>query len=195
MQSHEVSVPPRRARIEELSNAVSTLVEVKASVQHMTQQLRAMRATFLRRHQNSLQSDLPAPTERPGNQLSAGRQGLFSGVEHAPHTISVAARQRSLSAPRARNGSGPCTYVSSFTPSTIPSTAAVVSSISHVQLTPVTTFMFSTRCPSFECCICLEPAREGDSCVALPCGHKLHASCGATWLAVRSVCPLCKGAV
>jgi hypothetical protein len=59
----------------------------------------------------------------------------------------------------------------------------------------VTTFMFSTRCPSFECCICLEPAREGDSCVALPCGHKLHASCGATWLAVRSVCPLCKGAV
>ena len=42
------------------------------------------------------------------------------------------------------------------------------------------------------CSICFEVLENGDEYVPLPCDHCYHASCLATWLKVKKVCPVCK---
>jgi len=45
---------------------------------------------------------------------------------------------------------------------------------------------------SLECCICLADFVEGDSLTILPCLHRFHGPCVATWFESRRTCPLCK---
>ena len=42
------------------------------------------------------------------------------------------------------------------------------------------------------CPICLEEFEIGESIRALPCLHKFHPHCVATWLRSNAVCPVCK---
>ena len=42
------------------------------------------------------------------------------------------------------------------------------------------------------CPICLEEFAIGESIRALPCLHKFHPHCVATWLRTNAVCPVCK---
>lgn len=45
------------------------------------------------------------------------------------------------------------------------------------------------------CTVCLDVMSRGDRVMVLGCGHGMHRSCGARWLDVRAVCPVCKGGV
>ncbi|GAB0495690.1 hypothetical protein MMPV_006995 [Pyropia vietnamensis] len=45
------------------------------------------------------------------------------------------------------------------------------------------------------CTVCLDVMSRGDRVMVLDCGHGMHRSCGARWLDVRAVCPVCKGGV
>jgi len=45
------------------------------------------------------------------------------------------------------------------------------------------------------CTVCLEVMSRGQQVMVLDCGHGMHRGCGARWLDVRAVCPVCKGCV
>lgn len=45
------------------------------------------------------------------------------------------------------------------------------------------------------CTVCLDVMGRGDRVMVLGCGHGMHRACGARWLDVRAVCPVCKGGV
>ncbi len=55
----------------------------------------------------------------------------------------------------------------------------------------------SDECPC--CVVCLDPVREGDLVLTLPCSHnQFHAACITPWLrqqAGEAACPLCKAPV
>mmetsp|Transcript_107888 Transcript_107888/g.310879 ORF Transcript_107888/g.310879 Transcript_107888/m.310879 type:complete len:197 (-) Transcript_107888:146-736(-) len=54
----------------------------------------------------------------------------------------------------------------------------------------------NSMCPDGECCVCLEPLTDGDTCRNLSCNHSFHAKCIDGWWIkhVRCMmkCPLCK---
>lgn len=43
-----------------------------------------------------------------------------------------------------------------------------------------------------ECSICLDPYKEDDNVVKLPCNHEFHAECIETWLMENLNCPICR---
>ena len=45
------------------------------------------------------------------------------------------------------------------------------------------------------CCICLEPMKEGQQLRLLPCGHRYHRKCADKWLKRKAVCPMDKRSV
>ncbi|KAF8707129.1 hypothetical protein HU200_030368 [Digitaria exilis] len=43
-----------------------------------------------------------------------------------------------------------------------------------------------------ECAVCWESYEEGDKMSAMPCSHAFHDGCIRRWLAISSLCPLCR---
>ncbi|XP_057460183.1 probable E3 ubiquitin-protein ligase RHY1A [Actinidia eriantha] len=44
----------------------------------------------------------------------------------------------------------------------------------------------------YECAICLEQFKVGETLVNLPCAHRFHSKCLAPWLETNSHCPCCR---
>ena len=42
------------------------------------------------------------------------------------------------------------------------------------------------------CSICLEPYKDGDTLLYMPCRHAYHSSCLHKWLASHNTCPVCR---
>jgi len=42
------------------------------------------------------------------------------------------------------------------------------------------------------CVICLDPYGAPDTCMTLPCCHRLHIACGARWVSKHGTCPTCR---
>lgn len=42
------------------------------------------------------------------------------------------------------------------------------------------------------CSICINGYDRGDQLVRLPCDHRFHRDCIASWLRIKRICPLCR---